>query len=113
MFFLFIAPPVFLLPEACITAHERLVRNFSWGDYDEKRKMETITWKRICSTKANGGLGIRSIQDIADPALLRQSWFIASKRSSIWVQWAYNKDIRERSFRDVKTPSNCSGDGEA
>lgn len=99
-------PSSFLLPKDCISKHEKLVRNFFGGEYNE-HKMKTIAWKKICTPKSQGGLGIRSIVDIGTAGLTCWTWFIARRRKSIWTSWGYSNYIKDRSFWDLKTPSNC------
>lgn len=39
---------------------------------------------------------------------MHQTWFIASRRKSIWILWAYIKYIKDRSFWNLETLSNYS-----
>lgn len=70
----------FLLPMACIQLIEKHIRNFYCGSFDEKRKMHTIAWSKLCLPMEQGGLGIRSISSTAKAAHKRRVWFIASQQ---------------------------------
>lgn len=98
----------FLLPKSYNYTLEALVRNFFWGSFEVSCKMKTIAWSNICRPFMQGGLGISIVESIADAAVQRQTWSIASNRDSIWVRWAYNKYIKGKSFWNLKVPSNCS-----
>lgn len=98
--------PLVFCFQKTISKHEKLVRNFFGGEYNE-HKMKTIAWKKICTPKSQGGLEIRSIVDIGTAALTCRTWFIARRRKSIWTSWGYSNYIKDRSFWDLKTPSNC------
>lgn len=51
---------------------------------------------------------MKSVSKMASIAIRRQAWRIASKKKSVWVDWAYRKSIKKGSFWDVEHPSNCS-----
>lgn len=70
--------------------------------------MKTVAWKKICKPLQQGGLGIRSINDVAEEAIRRQVWPVASKKKSIWADWVYNRYIKKKSFWDIKVWSNSS-----
>lgn len=70
--------------------------------------MKTVAWKKICKPLQQGRLGIRSIIDVAEEAIRKQVWHVASKRKSIWADWVYNRYIKKKSFRDIKVWSNSS-----
>lgn len=67
-----------------------------------------MAWSKICTPIESRGLGIRTISDIPAASLLRQVWYIGSKRKCRWIKWVYKKYIKQGSFWDLKIPSNCS-----
>lgn len=79
----------FLLPKACISTLEKHTRNFFWGHFDDSRKLKPVAWSKICTPIESGGLGIRTISDIPAASLLRQVWYIGSRRKCLWIKWVY------------------------
>lgn len=86
----------------------KLVRDFFWGYFNNNKKLKTIAWKKNLQTREADGLGIASIHDSVAAAQLRQVWNLASKRKSLWVEWAQAKYIKNKSFWTMQIPSNCS-----
>jgi len=50
------------LPSATLDSLDKVSRSFLWGSTTEKRKQHLLSWKKLCSPKKDGGLGIRSAQ---------------------------------------------------
>lgn len=98
----------FTLPKSCIVLPVKHIRNFLWSDFDSKNRLKTISWKTISSPLELGGQGINSIKAIADAALRRQTWAIASRKDTILVKWIRDKCTKERNFRDINLAGNCS-----
>lgn len=70
--------------------------------------MNTIAWKDIYRPLNLGAMGPKAVQDIANSAIIRQVWSLASKRTSIWNDWIYSKYVKDKSIWSIKIPSNCS-----
>ncbi|KAF7825051.1 ribonuclease H [Senna tora] len=49
-----------------------LMKNFFWGNGDAGKKIPLIAWNKICRPKAEGGLGLRSIQGLNHAILGKQ-----------------------------------------
>ena len=47
----------FFLPKGLCEDLERMTRNFWWGQKGEKAKMAWVGWKRMCTSKFEGGTG--------------------------------------------------------
>lgn len=50
----------FRLPSACISEIERLCSAFLWSGPDLNGRKVKVTWKEICKTKQEGGLGFKT-----------------------------------------------------
>lgn len=92
----------FMVPKACINLTEKHNRNFICGAFEDKRKMQTISWSKICWPTDEGGLGLRSRKQTAEAARQKQIWFIVSNRKSLWNQWVHSKYFKSKSFWDLK-----------
>lgn len=61
---------------------EKHIRNFIWSGDTDKRKMVTVSWKKLCKPYAQGGVNLRSIK-ILNQALNRKlSWNLLNSQSS-------------------------------
>ena len=61
--------------------------------------MHSVSWGKICQPKDKGGLGLKTV--IAEAAQSRQVLFIASRRKSLWNDWADSKYV-EKCYWDMK-----------
>ena len=43
------------LPKALCSRIDRMIRNFTWGDLDEKKKFHLVNWETITRLKEHGG----------------------------------------------------------
>lgn len=52
---------------------EKLIANFLWNDNIGEHKLHWVGMKKVCDPTEEGGLGIRSLKDIAQ-AFAIQLW---------------------------------------
>jgi hypothetical protein len=76
---------------------EKCVRNFIWSGEIDKRKLVTISWKKICRPFLQGGLNLRSLIHLNKAANLKLCWTVLNSQST----WA--KLLRDRVIRKKKT----------
>jgi hypothetical protein len=84
-------------PVSLLKDLERCIRNFIWSGDIEKRKLVTISWKKICRPLAQGGLNIRSLIHINKASNLKLCWNMVNSQTS----WAIL--LKDRVFRKGKT----------
>jgi hypothetical protein len=58
---------------------EKCIRNFIWSGDIEKRKLVTISWKKLCRPLSQGGLNLRSLISLNTDA----SWALLLKDSVV------------------------------
>ena len=88
----------FRLPSSCLKEIERLCAAFLWSGPDLKTTKAKVSWKDLCFTKNEGGLGIRSLKEVNKVHCLKLIWRLSSSRSSLWVKWVHCCLIRKGSF---------------
>lgn len=74
-----------LLPVATTQLLDRYCRDFFWGSSVLNRKLHTIAWKRICTPKQSGGLGIPLLHDLNRALLAKLVWKLAQQQASGWM----------------------------
>ena len=60
---------------------DKLCSNFLW-----KGKMHARSWRSICKTKSEGGIGLRSFQDVNKASSCKRLWNYCTS-NTIWVEW--------------------------
>ncbi|KAK1307937.1 hypothetical protein QJS10_CPA09g00577 [Acorus calamus] len=98
----------FLLPQKTMAAVEKLFRCFLWGGPTLKKAMHHVDWKTICLPKQEGGLGIKGLKDWAKGSLGAKFWEIATRRSSLWVDWIYCRYIKSGSIWRISCASGST-----
>ena len=53
---------------------EHIIRNFWWGDEENKKKMHWLSWDKITRPKSQGGTGFRNLRVFNQALLARQAW---------------------------------------
>lgn len=79
---------VFKLPASTCEAYTKMVRDFWWGDEENKRKIHWCAWENITRPKGMGGLGrFRDMKLFNQALLARQAWRLIQFPDSlcVWV----------------------------
>ncbi|GKV44022.1 hypothetical protein SLEP1_g51253 [Rubroshorea leprosula] len=64
---------VHLLPKGLILSLDKIRRNFLWGGREGKRKINWVSWDKVCKNKLMGGLGVKDLRKF-NLALLGKWW---------------------------------------
>jgi len=95
----------FYIPRSILYEIEHIMSHFIWGG---EKKMVLVSWKDICTTKQEGGLGLRRLTEWNDAGLLRLFWLVAANQSSLWVKAIRSKYLRNKSVWHARPPTSCS-----
>ncbi|KAJ1386947.1 ribonuclease H [Sesbania bispinosa] len=74
-----------LLKSVCLEL-EKLIRQFIWGDSEDKRAWHLVSWENICKPKALGGLGFRRIHNFNCALLMKLGWQMITRPDAYWVR---------------------------
>lgn len=58
-------------------------RSFLWGGYESRRNIAWISWKKVCSPREQGGLGLKDL-DLFNMSLLGRRWRILVDKHACW-----------------------------
>lgn len=62
------------LPASTLNQLTKICWDFIWGASGYQRKLHTISLKRMCQAKENGGVGLHSLKSMNLVALARLAW---------------------------------------
>jgi hypothetical protein len=85
---------VYSWPVSLLKDLEKYIKNFIWSGDISKRKLVTVSWKKVSLPYDQGGLGIRSLIRLNEAANLRLYWTHANSN----MPWAII--LRSRTFRE-------------
>ncbi|XP_060959111.1 uncharacterized protein LOC133030391 [Cannabis sativa] len=86
------------IPINVVNTVDKCLRDFWWGDTDEKRKMHLMAWNALCQSKMRGGLGFRSGGVINRAFMTKWAWKALTDRSSVWSAVINAKYIKDQNF---------------
>jgi hypothetical protein len=87
---------VYSWPVSLLKDLEKCIRNFIWSGDIDKRKLVTVSWKKICRPLAQGGLNIRSLIQLNKASNLKLCWSLTNSQAT----WAIL--LRDRVFKKGK-----------
>ncbi|GMJ08231.1 hypothetical protein like AT4G29090 [Hibiscus trionum] len=74
-----------ILPKKVCNDIEGLIRRFIWGSASPTPKLSLINWEAICQPMKSGGLGLRCMHNFNIAFILKLSYSIVTRTSSLWV----------------------------
>ncbi|KAL0355186.1 UNVERIFIED_CONTAM: hypothetical protein Sradi_3965500 [Sesamum radiatum] len=72
----------FEIPKGILRELEGMMVNFFWQG-GRAQKVHWITWKRLCRSKRDGGLGFRRLKEFNMAMLEKQAWKVAVNPQSL------------------------------
>ena len=51
-----------------------MIRNFWWGQKQDERKLNWMSWDKLCMPKVDGGMGFKQLKPFNLALLAKQSW---------------------------------------
>ena len=63
-----------------------MMRKFLWGQRGQESKIAWVSWKKMCKSKMNGGMGFKNPQAFNLAMLAKQGWRLISNPNSLVAQ---------------------------
>ena len=61
----------------------QIIRNFWWGDEENRRKVHWMSWDKMTKPKAQGGIGFRDLRLFNQALLAKQAWRLIEYPESV------------------------------
>ena len=61
----------------------QIIRNFWWGDEEDRRKTHWLAWDKLTRPKAEGGMGFRDLRLFNQALLVKQAWMLVVSPDSL------------------------------
>ncbi|GAU19469.1 hypothetical protein TSUD_77130 [Trifolium subterraneum] len=84
-------------PTSLIKELEKNIRNFVWSGEIDKRKLVTVSWKKVCRPLSQGGLNLRSLSSLNKASNLKLCWTMLNSKKA-WAQLLLQRVLRGRRF---------------
>ncbi|GAV57021.1 hypothetical protein CFOL_v3_00560 [Cephalotus follicularis] len=98
----------FLLPVAITKEYDRILRSFLWRGVGSSKKGGKVAWSIVCSSKDEGGLGIKDTRSWNLAAIMKIGWDICRRKASEWTDWCYAVLLKNKYFWAAPVTGACS-----
>lgn len=89
---------VFVLPKWFYAKVDSLCSGFLWKNSTSSASGARVSWDSICKPKAEGGLGLRKLEEFELVFRLKRVWLFFYGSGSLWVPWLSNNRFGGRSL---------------
>lgn len=76
---------LFQIPKGISVKLEQCFRRFLWGDKQDKRKVDLVSWSNVTKPKERGGLGITPLHLRNQALLCKWNWRFGKEREALWA----------------------------
>ncbi|XP_055959779.1 uncharacterized protein LOC130014847 [Mercurialis annua] len=100
----------FRLPKSFCKRINQLMMQFWWGGTSEFKHMVWVSWRTMCRSKKQGGLGFKHLFYFNQALLAKQIWRISQDPNSILYQgcfWQINSGLHVRPLMDPWLLNDC------
>ena len=96
------------MPKKLLKRVEAVCRAFLWKGIVEFDGPGMVDWKKVCSPKKNGGLGVRRVCEWNIAAVGKYVWDIAQKKDCLFVKWIHSVYLIDENWWDYQAQNNAS-----
>ncbi|CAL1353289.1 unnamed protein product [Linum trigynum] len=98
----------FKLPLSLCRLLDRHMARFWWGDAEDHFRIRWVSWRNLCRSKHDGGLGFRRFEQFNQALLAKIGWRILMEPQSLLAQVYKGKYFPNGSFLDASARSRPS-----
>lgn len=96
------AMSVFRIPFYLCDEIQHLFTKFWWSTNSSSKGVHWLSWKKLCKSKSEGGLGFRDLSSFNRALVAKQCWRLVSSPNSLVSQVLQANYYRRCSFMDSK-----------
>ena len=85
-----------------------MIWNFWWGYKQDEKKMAWLSWDKLCSPKANGGMGFKKLKEFNLALLVKQGWQLQHRHDTLVHRVLKAKYFPHYEFSQASLGSNPS-----
>ena len=85
-----------------------MIRNFWWSQKQDEKKMAWLSWDKLCSPKADGGLGFKKLKEFNLTLLAKQGWQLQHRHDTLVYQVLKAKYFPHCEYSQASLGSNPS-----
>lgn len=91
---------IFLIPKKRMKKVNSICKSYLWHGTTESLRPGYVAWDRVCSSKKEGGWGIRNEALWNTAAVGKYVWAVATKQENLWVKWVHSVYIKRLNWWD-------------
>ncbi|XP_074315242.1 uncharacterized protein LOC141651428 [Silene latifolia] len=99
---------IFLIPKGVINRINSICRNYLWDGSVDYIMVPMVSWKKVCSPKEEGGLGIKDSQSWNIAAIGKLVWWIYYSLDRLWVKWVNQIYLKGADWQEYQPSGNMS-----
>ncbi|XP_050241151.1 uncharacterized protein LOC126690058 [Quercus robur] len=98
----------FKLPDTFCEELMSMIRNFWWGQKQDERKLNWMSWDNLCKPKVDGGMGFKQLKPFNLALLAKQGWRLQMGQNSLVYHVFKAKYFPTCDFVDASLGNNPS-----
>ena len=98
----------FLLSQSVLKRVNKLCSQFFWKGNSGSAKGARVSWKFICHSKAEGGLGFKDTLSWNQACNIQHIWEMFTKAGSLWIAWIETYVLKGRSIWNISATQSSS-----
>ncbi|XP_059315750.1 uncharacterized protein LOC132066458 [Lycium ferocissimum] len=99
---------LFILPVKVVKAIEAYCRSYVRSGVNTITKKALVSWEKVCTPKASGGLNLTNLQMWNHVAIIKLCWDLASKQDRLWIKWIHAHYVKNQEFATMVLPGHAS-----
>ena len=92
----------FKIPNTLCKELNSMMSNFWWGQKNKERKVAWVSWEKLCTLKAEGGMGFRDLKAFNLALLAKQWWRMLQSPNSLVHKVFKAKYVKTGSFSEAE-----------